>query len=412
MQVEIQVELEELEAGELDEADEVFPLDIFDTVIGQEGDDSDSDSDSEDEDDIGDLSDISSDAGSANEDFKTAKQMHMDAKRVQEMVSKLDSMLEIIFKHLDSLHSGNTATILVPSSSPDPDALDGNDLIGVSRVEGSIPKTLSQRDTLESHFHALLSIFERTILRTFKSRYTQFLIFWYSSLDNQFRDHFLGTIVSKALLEPDQPVVTRAAAASYVASYVSRALFVDSQETRNVIRILCRFLETHLDVFETRSSHSPDRETSQQSAEEHAVFYASAQAVFLIFCFRWRDLMETNEGDEDELSSAILNGRVGSHNIWLPELNVMQRVVNSSLNPLKVNIHLVIFIYVAKPLSNRSVQVLLCNNSPMLHSMSGSFIVFLSLKRINDLSTAQIAGRRPTNLLYAPQMLVNRSMPT
>jgi RNA polymerase I-specific transcription initiation factor RRN3 len=176
-----------------------------------------------------------------------------------------------------------------------------------------------------SQFHTLLSIFDRTIIRTFKSRYTQFLVFWYSSLDSEFSDLFQGFLVSKALLEQDQPTVTRAAAASYIASFVSRAQFVDREDARRVTGLLCTFLRNHLDLFDTVLQSG----TSMPSMGHHSVFYAVAQAVFLIFCFRWRDLEEEPE-DADELLGA------GAGKKWMPELSVVQRVVTSSFNPLKV----------------------------------------------------------------------------
>lgn len=318
--MEIQVELEEIDAEGLGDG-EIFQLDVFDTIIGQEGEESDDD---EDDDEDVDLSDISSDAGSIEDDSKP-KEEEMDVRHVHDMVTKLDCILEVVFKHLDRLHSSISKEERPSTPTSSPTSLKSQ-------------KTLAQRQVLaQSRFHSLLSIFERTILRTFKSRYTQFLVFWYSSLDTQFRDHFLGTVVSKALLEPDQPVVTRAAAASYVASYVSRASFVDREEARSVVAVLCKFLETHLDAFDDYAAQSLTGKIAQQSSEQHAVFYASAQAVFLIFCFRWRDLMERDsDGDADEIEIAFTTGAT-SHRAWQSELNVMQRVVNSPLNPLKVS---------------------------------------------------------------------------
>lgn len=274
----------------------------------------------------------------------------MNVKHVQDMVSKLDSILEVIFRHLDRLHRTITAP---PSedtrSSPTPDdAPTATDVSLDIPVPSAAPLSSSvtkRRALAESHFHALLSIFERTILRTFKSRYTQFLLFWYSSLDMQYRDRFLGTVVSTALLEPSQPVVTRAAAASYVASFVSRAAFVAREEAQMVVRVLCQFLETHLDEFDeylkqqAMASKNPYLQSpTQQSSEQHAVFYAAAQAVFLIFCFRWRDLTQRDESeaDNDELGDVSISSNGAAHRAWMPELKVMQRVVNSSLNPLKV----------------------------------------------------------------------------
>ena len=330
-----------MEAGNTgDEADEVFHLDMFDTVIGQEGDDVDSDEEEE-EDDEGGLSDLSSEAGSDSDE--SAKDEQMDAKHIQEMVSKLDSILEVIFKHLDRLHSA--------ISDPIPDSTNPSSSTGSSPAlvengkagNAGSPISDSKRAALaEARFHSLLSIFERTILRTFKSRYTQFLVFWYSSIDMQFRDRFLGAIVSTALLEPAQSIVTRAAAASYAASYVSRASFVARDETQMVVRVLCQFLQTHLDEFDEYAKQhamSPRNSYSQlpvqQSAEQRAVFYAVAQAVFLIFCFRWRDLTlhDENEVVYDEFGDTSGNA---VHRAWMSELNVMQRVINSALNPLKV----------------------------------------------------------------------------
>ncbi|THH11903.1 hypothetical protein EW145_g323 [Phellinidium pouzarii] len=343
--VEIQVELEELEVdGTSDDGEEIFHLDVFDTVIGQEGDGSDSESDDEDNGDG--LSDISSDAGSDDSDQKAIEEEQTNVKHVRDMVSKLDSILEVIFKHLGQLHAAIAAS---PSDSPKSPPAPTEPSVADTSLQTFNPLTQSnsERQALaESHFHALLSIFEHTILRTFKSRYTQFLVFWYSSLDTQFRDRFLGTVVSTALLEPEQPVVTRAAAASYVASYVSRAAFVARGEAQLVVRVLCQFLEIHLNEFDAfaqecaigRAEQSQSQKQNYQSAEQHAVFYAAAQAVFLIFCFRWRDLMQQdeNEGDMDEFGGTIVGNGGAAIRAWMPQLNVMQRVVNSPLNPLKV----------------------------------------------------------------------------
>ena len=132
--------------------------------------------------------------------------------------------------------------------------------------------------------------------------------------------------MSKALLEQDQPPVTRAAAASYLASFVSRAEFIDREGARRVTSILCTFLRNHLDAFDAMS-HSG---TAALSMAQHDVFYAVTQAVFLIFCFRWRDLEEELE-DMDELIGT------NSRKKWMSELEIMQRVVASPLNPLKVS---------------------------------------------------------------------------
>uniref|UniRef100_D8PQZ2 RNA polymerase I-specific transcription initiation factor RRN3 n=1 Tax=Schizophyllum commune (strain H4-8 / FGSC 9210) TaxID=578458 RepID=D8PQZ2_SCHCM len=273
--VEIQVELEELEDEEGDDANQdqdLFEIDPFDTLVGQDAEDSDSDSDSDDG--IDNLSDISSDA----EEDEDSPDVPTNVKHIQEMVTKLDSILTLP------------------------------------------PQTPASRAALRrTQFHTLLAIFDRTILRTFKSRYTQFLLFWFASLDAELADLFAGVLVERALLRPDAPAVTRAAAASYIGSFVSRARYVDRESARRVVAVLCGFLGAHLDAI-------ADTDTYTTSAAENTVWYAVAQAVFLIFCFRWRDLLEDEELVLEELGTRK----------WMPALDVLHRVVNAPLNPLRV----------------------------------------------------------------------------
>ncbi|TFK55617.1 RNA polymerase I-specific transcription initiation factor RRN3 [Heliocybe sulcata] len=335
--VEIQVELEELE--ELQDADGqegVFELDPFDTVVGQEG--SDEESDVDEEDDGDDFSDLSSDAGGQVDEVEEVPEVPTDFHHVQDMVNKLDAILKLIFDHFNR---SNAVTPLSPVrlQSPLASSRPGTPLL--SPEPPSDPPRPATPETIErgkarrrSQFHALLSIFDRSIIRTFKSRYTQFLVFWYSSLDPEFSDLFQGMLVSKALLEDDQPVVTRAAAASYIASFVSRAQFVDRESTRRVVSVLCNFLKSHLDIMDAVAAQTGTAIPPAQSMGNHSVFYAICQAVFLVFCFRWRDLVEEQEEEDmDELSvlSAATPGKK-----WMLELGVVQRVITSPLNPLKV----------------------------------------------------------------------------
>lgn len=327
-QVEIQVELEELEEAEdAQDGGDLFELDPFDMVVGQEGDNSDSDSDDEDEGDN--LSDLSSEAGDAD-DTAHLPDVPADAQHIRDMVNKLDAILKLIFDHFNSIHATTMPIMLASLSSP----LSSPRSESPSFFTGSTePHRLPSPVSLErgkairrSHFHTLLSIFDRTIIRTFKSRYTQFLVFWYSSLDPEFSDLFQGLLVSKALLEQDQPAVTRAAAASYIASFVSRAQFVDREGARRVTGVLCTFLRSHLDLFDSILQSG----SAMPGMAHHSIFYAVSQAIFLIFCFRWRDLEEEPE-EGDELLGA------SSARKWMPELEVVHRVVTSPLNPLKVN---------------------------------------------------------------------------
>ncbi|KAI0331255.1 RNA polymerase I-specific transcription initiation factor RRN3 [Cubamyces sp. BRFM 1775] len=323
--VEIQVELEELEEQlETQEQSEVFELDPFDTVLGQEGDESDSDEEDDGEGDN--LSDLSSDAGGDPDDDSDQEDQPTDFHHIQNMVNKLDAILKILFDHFNQTHyATDPASPHLPST---PSSRAHSPHLPTDHARVASPLTLEEGKALRrAQFNTLLSIFDRTILRTFKSRYTQFIVFWYSSLDPEFADLFQGMLVSRSLLEEDQPAVTRAAAASYIASFVSRAQFVDREGARRVVSVLCNFLRNRLDMFDAMVKAGVQQ---SMNVAQHSVFYAVSQAVFLIFCFRWRDLLE----DQDEVDEfAPSNGPAKK---WMPELDVIQRVVTSELNPLKV----------------------------------------------------------------------------
>ncbi|KIK45936.1 hypothetical protein CY34DRAFT_800948 [Suillus luteus UH-Slu-Lm8-n1] len=293
--VEIQVELEELEDVEPTDG-ELFEIDPFDTIVGQEGDSS----DDEDEDVDDGLSDLSSDASSDSD----AEGTPADTRHIHDMVSKLDAILKLVFDHFNKLHS-SIPTVLVPSSPS----------LHPTTTHDRDPQSHEPHNLLAIQFHTLLAIFDRSILRTFKSRYTQFLLFWYASLHPEFSDLFLGLLVDKALFgSASASGVERAAASSYIGSFVSRAQFIDREGARRVVKVLCAFLGAHLDAVEAGNADS----------NNHSVFYAVVQSVFLVFCFRWRDLQE--EPDE----------QTAGRKIWISELGVVQRVITSDLNPLKV----------------------------------------------------------------------------
>ena len=298
-------------------------------------------------------------------------------KHIQDMINKLDSILTLLFEHFQ--RTSEATPLAVSISTPSPQSQ--------QTPSTPVPHT---KQYLRLQFQAILSIFDRIILRTFKSRYTQFLIFWYTSLDPEFADIFQGMLVDRALLgggvDPHRygettttedgdksatantymvtPELTRAAAASYIGSFVSRATFVDREGARRVVGVLCEFLNAHLESVEQAlraewaTSGVVDGAPFLMTQGQHTVFYAVTQAVFLIFCFRWRDLVDEEDmGDDDDQlrlyldSNGMIMGRTRkpintNKDKWMPELGILKRVVVSVLNPLKVNN------YISIPLSD------------------------------------------------------------
>jgi RNA polymerase I-specific transcription initiation factor RRN3 len=364
-------------------------------IVGQEAPETSGLSDMDDsDDDVGDdFSDLSSEAGDLEEE--AASELPTNVRHIREMVQKLDSILTLVFEHFKRTSTNSSAggcqmtarstpelvalpplpslpsdyppsSPLIPTSTPPPPG-EGHEFTPTPEPSTVSPsQNHNSLSIMRIQFNALLSIFDRVILRTFKSRYTQFLIFWYTSLDPEFADIFQGMLVERALLgtspttiqvhsEPldgegsissdalagSGSIVARAAAASYIGSFVSRALFVDGESTRRVVAFLCEFLNAHLDDAE--ETIRTESSTLNIGGPQHTIFYAVSQAVFLIFCFRWRDLldMEGEDGESSVLSAATdISQNEGPSGEgprkWMPELGILQRTVNSVLNPLRV----------------------------------------------------------------------------
>ncbi|QRV72898.1 RNA polymerase I-specific transcription-initiation factor [Ceratobasidium sp. AG-Ba] len=301
--VEIQVELEDLDEEDDGDPVDIFNLDGFDTAVGEEDHLQDGD---EDEDDLADgLSDISSDDGDlAEHDIVEGP---ANVAHIQDMVGKLDAVLSLVFEHLAAIPS---EPLSFYSWSP----------------TTSTPATPERQfEMRSSQLWILIAIFKRTIVKTHKSRYTQFLLFWYSSLHPDFTDVFLGVLMDR-LMDTTLPDMARVGAASYVASFISRAKHVDTPNARGVVGVLCNYLRDAVDDIEEQEAQDP---SFTPVVSRHALFYAIAQAVFLIYCFRWRELGE----DPDVL---LAEGDDGPPKTWMPELLVVQRAISCALNPLKI----------------------------------------------------------------------------
>ncbi|OLY82210.1 RNA polymerase I-specific transcription initiation factor rrn3 [Smittium mucronatum] len=250
--------------------------------------------------------------------------------KASEMVSKLDSMLFLLFSYFRDNH-----------------------LIGPRR----------SFDT----FSLALELFDQIILPTYKSRYTQFFIFYLCSLDTSYSDLFLGHLVSKigqpvefgrAISSSSRSAVLRMSAASYLSSFVARSLSLTPQIVRNVIGVLSQWANTYLDLQDDGiySSSSPfglkkhssslgfSSNFTDASKFEHPVFYSVCQAIFYIFCYRWRDLldgsynefepMDLDDHHNNKYRSLISTFDTSSFN-WSSQTSGIHRLVFSKLNPLK-----------------------------------------------------------------------------
>ncbi|KAF9903297.1 hypothetical protein EC991_003989 [Linnemannia zychae] len=293
--VEIQVELEELEDSDTEVAYD------FDSVDGSDSEDSDSDSDDD------------SDSGSDSDGLQVA------VVDIKEMTKKLDVMLLLVFTYLK-------------------DYFDANRHLPAAEFQGLL------QTPVERLFFQLMHVFMGSILQTFKSRHTQFILFYFISLSPHFSDLFLGALGNK-IMDKSQPEVIRVSAAAYISSFVARAKYLDLRQISMVVNMLSDFALKLVIEIDTGSNVVPD-------ADRYAVFYAVVQGLMYIFCFRWRVLevgAENRVRSKDDFDSAgMIVGSMDSPDVnsfrgvgvggrqWHAGLASLQRIVTSRLNPLKM----------------------------------------------------------------------------
>ncbi|GAN08251.1 RNA polymerase I-specific transcription initiation factor RRN3 [Mucor ambiguus] len=299
VQIDAQIQIE------LDEMDEDVEFDVYDLNF-------DDDYNSEQSEDEVDDDDFDDGEGDMSDDASIDSQIsHDDTDRkdsiqqIKNMVRKLDAMMSLAFQYFSKC---------AQSASVD--------------VQNEI-------------FYSLVDIFDRAVLKTLKSRYTQFLLFYFCSLNvNVYSDYFLEHLIHH-ITDPLKPNVTRVAAAAYIQSYVARAKFLDPSTIQKVILTLSVWCDNYVNQYESQ--------VVSLDCTKHDVFYAVVQATMYIFCFRWRDLVIDNDLQiEDDMEEDMISEEHrhlthpesgfgnGASRTWCVGLRNLPRLVMSKFNPLKL----------------------------------------------------------------------------
>ncbi|KAH8700716.1 RNA polymerase I-specific transcription initiation factor RRN3 superfamily [Talaromyces proteolyticus] len=170
----------------------------------------------------------------------------------------------------------------------------------------------------------LIAHFEGIILPTYRSRHTQFLLFHFSQSSPDLVERFAATCIH-IIFSKSQPAIRRQSAAAYLGSFVARGKHVSPRVVRDVFDMLGDHLDNLRAVHE-KSCRGPD-------LRRYGPFYATAQALLYIFCFRWRDLTTASE-ENDSLD----NDDIDLEDVNFPQSvkEVLHRAIYSKLNPLKV----------------------------------------------------------------------------
>jgi RNA polymerase I-specific transcription initiation factor RRN3 len=314
--------------------------DPFDLLVSEDLPKPQNDDSDDDMDDL-DLDEIESDQESLSDEeervdyVKARRQLEKRRAAVRDMRIKLDGMLVHFFEHLRNVMGANVeqpATAMAGDASLTPASTPSSVSLPSTAHSCDIQPPADLSSSL-SHFQTLLTIFSRQILPTAATQHLPFLLFLTASISPRHTDLFLGLLVSTALYPASTtaptPMVHRVASAVYIGSAVCRARFVDDNQAKEVMGYLLAYISGKLS----------EAGSGLSLGEELPLFYAVCQAAMLIFCFRWKafQLDDVETESESGLEMEGISEPAASTSKWMTHMDVLQKAVTSSLNPLMVS---------------------------------------------------------------------------
>lgn len=160
---------------------------------------------------------------------------------------------------------------------------------------------------LDQVFEVLLLSFQSTVLHAYKSKFSQFVMFYACSLDPANCGKRFANMLVDIYKNSTYVLEWRMGAVSYLASYLSRGNFVSASYVVTILESLVNWCLTYC--------KSQKGETNPKT---HRVFYSGIQAIMYILCFRMRSVLGVP--------------RIESKLSLLP----IRAILKHSLNPLKV----------------------------------------------------------------------------
>lgn len=230
-----------------------------------------------------------SDIESVSESEETITEEERRLREVRLKVSKMDGTLDLLFKYY-------------------------TDLID---EEGTPPASNEGYQQLLSHF--------TSFILPHRCRHTQFLQFHFSQTSATHTSLFAEQCLILAFANSNS--TQKLTACAYLASFVARGRHISKFSVQNIFTVLCKYLDDMRQKYEP-GCRGPDRRA-------YNIYYAVAQAVLYIFCFRWRDLVTSDlDAENIEAEDIIADGGDLS---WIPGMKeTMTRNIYCRLNPLKV----------------------------------------------------------------------------
>lgn len=181
------------------------------------------------------------------------------------------------------------------------------------------------RFEINDAFEGLLSQFKNIVLPTYRSRHTQFAIFHFSQTCPDRTARF-ARWCSHLAFDAGHPQLVRNSALAYLASFIARGAHVSGALVHEMFDVLCHRLET------LRTTYAPG--CKGPDLRRYSTYYAIAQALLYVFCFRYRDLIATPDGSTPTDEDIVYHD--GDFSWHARTQEILRRNVFSPLNPLKI----------------------------------------------------------------------------
>jgi len=136
-------------------------------------------------------------------------------------------------------------------------------------------------------FKDMIQIYKTHVLSTFQISHAQFLYFYLSGLNPKLGMRFFETNW-RIFTNPNSASLDRQTAISYIASFVSRAQFVNISMAKVCLEKLVSWIHGYI----RNSNVSTALDFMYTDLKCHGPFYAACQAAFYIFAFRHQEFVE------------------------------------------------------------------------------------------------------------------------
>jgi len=240
---------------------------------------------------------------------------------------KLDSMMIVMFEYFDAAFGNSDSE---------------------KREHPMFPPMNLNQTHKEQLFNVLLQIFDKYILTTYKSKYTQFLLFYVCRLKPEiptsFSSVFMAYLFNK-IQQKTQRNANQMASSAYLGSFLARASYVPASTLRDVTTFILNWSLAYLNVHTTVI---PD-------AVVHGLFYSMCQSLYYIFCFHHESLLQGQ--DTDSLKRGY------------------RRITESKFNPLKFCLGTIVreFVRVCAEIGWHNYNELMANNDKLVLATKSSF---------------------------------------